>query len=132
MEDLTITAVDLTRRAAEAALGRKAEELVALDVRELTSYAQFFLICHGTNSRQVIAIAEAICADLKASCGELPLGIEGLESARWVLVDFGDLVVHVFDEHLRRFYDIEGLWVDAPRLELPAEACPAGTASAFA
>lgn len=132
MEDRPINAADLTWRAALSALGRKAEELVILDVRELVSYAQFFIICHGHSSRQVSAIAEAIRADLKAEADEIPLGIEGLDTGRWVLVDYGDLVVHVFDEHLRRFYDLEALWVDAPRVPVPADAQPDAPAPAFA
>jgi ribosome-associated protein len=121
LEDPAITAVELTQRAALSALGRKAEELVILDVRELVSYAQFFIICHGTNTRQVAAIAEAIRADVRDEMDELPLGLEGMQAGRWVLVDYGDVVVHIFDEHQRTFYDLEGLWVDAPRLPLPQE-----------
>jgi ribosome silencing factor RsfS/YbeB/iojap len=121
MEDLAITAEDLTRQAALSALGRKADELIILDVRELVSYAQFFIICHGTSSRQVAAIADAIRVDVRDELGELPLGVEGLQSGRWVLVDYGEVVVHIFDEHQRTFYDLEGLWVDAPRLPLPEE-----------
>ena len=75
MEDQTISAVELSRRAALSALGKKAEELIILDVRELVSYAQFFVICHGTNTRQVSAIAEAVRQDLRDELGEVPLGI---------------------------------------------------------
>jgi ribosome silencing factor RsfS/YbeB/iojap len=121
LEDQAITAVELTERAALSALGRKAEELVILDVRDLVSYAQFFIICHGNSTRQVAAIAEAIRADVRDDLGELPLGLEGLQAGRWVLVDYGDVVVHIFDEHQRTFYDLEGLWVDAPHLPLPEE-----------
>ncbi len=121
MEDQTISAVELSRRAALSALGKKAEELVILDVRELVSYAQFFVICHGTNTRQVAAIAEAVRRDIKDELGDVPLGIEGQRSARWVLVDYGDVIIHVFEEHQRPFYDLEGLWVDAPRLPLPQD-----------
>ena len=132
LEDIPIDAADLTWRAALSALGRKAEDLVILDVRELVSYAQFFIICHGHSSRQVSAIAEAVRSDLKAQADEVPLGIEGLETGRWVLVDYGDLVVHVFDEHLRRFYDLEALWIDAPRVPVPETARPGDAAPAFA
>ncbi len=119
MEEQTISAAELSQRAALSALGKKAEELVILDVRDLVSYARYFVICHGTNSRQVVAIAEAVRQDVKSEFGEVPLGIEGLRSARWVLVDYGDVIVHVFDEHQRPFYDLEGLWVDAPRVPVP-------------
>ena len=124
MEDQAITATELTQRAALSALGRKAEELIILDVRELVSYAQFFIICHGTNTRQVAAIADAIRTDVKSELGELPLGLEGLRTGRWVLVDYGEVVVHIFDEHQRTFYDLESLWVDAPRLPVPEEPPP--------
>ena len=124
MEDQTISAVELSRRAALSALGKKAEELIILDVRELVSYAQFFVICHGTNTRQVSAIAEAVRQDLRDELGEVPLGIEGMRNARWVLVDYGDVIIHVFDQHQRPFYDLEGLWVDAPRLPLPQVELP--------
>ncbi len=121
LEDHAITAAELTTRAALSALSRKAEQLVILDVRELVSYAQYFIICHGRSSRQVAAIADAVRSDIKTEYGELPLGLEGLQAGRWVLVDYGDVVVHVFDEHQRIFYDLEALWVDAPRLPLPEE-----------
>ncbi len=130
MEDRAITAADITERAALAAMSRKAEELIILDVRELVSYAQFFIICHGTSSRQVAAIADAVRADVRDAFGELPLGMEGLQAGRWVLVDYGDVVVHVFEEHQRTFYDLEGLWVDAPRAPLPQEPMPAGAPAA--
>jgi ribosome-associated protein len=130
MEDQVITVSELTQRAVLSALGRKAEELIVLDVRELVSYAQFFIICHGTNTRQVAAIADAIRVDVRDELGELPLGIEGLRSGRWVLVDYGEVVVHIFDEHQRSFYDLEGLWVDAPRLPLPEEPPPGRVAAA--
>ncbi len=130
MEDQAITAEDITKRAALSALGRKAEELIILDVRELVSYARYFIICHGSSSRQVAAIADAVRVDVRDELEELPLGIEGMQSGRWVLVDYGDVVVHVFDQHQRSFYDLEGLWVDAPRLPLPEEPVPARPAAA--
>jgi len=121
MEERAITSLDITERAVLSALSRKAEEIIILDVRELVSYAQFFIICHGGSSRQVAAIADAIRTDVRDELEELPLGIEGLQSSRWVLVDYGDVVVHIFDQHQRGFYDLEGLWVDAPRMPLPEE-----------
>jgi ribosome-associated protein len=132
MEDPPITAAELTWRAALSALGRKAEDLVILDVREIVSYAQFFVICHGHSNRQVSAIAEAIRAEVKTALNEVPLGIEGMETGRWVLVDYGDVVVHVFDEHLRRFYDLEALWIDAPRIQVPEHTHADAPAPAFA
>jgi ribosome silencing factor RsfS/YbeB/iojap len=84
------------------------------------SYCDYFLICAGRNRRQVRAIAESISTRLKQETGMGPRSVEGMESGRWVLLDFGDVVVHVFDEPLRGFYDLEGLWKDAPRVDVPA------------
>ncbi len=125
LEENAINASELSQRAAQAALGKKAEELIVLDVRGLASYCDFFVVCHGTNTRQVHAIAQAVRDELHRDSDELPLGVEGTESARWVLVDYGDVIVHVFEEPVRRFYDLDGLWVDAPRVpvaDAPARA----------
>jgi ribosome-associated protein len=108
------------RRIAEAALDRKAQDLVALDVRELTSFADTFLLVSGTSDRHVRSIADAI-ADALAARGEKPLGIEGSEEARWVLMDFGDVIVHVFQREVREHYSLERLWSDAPTLELESD-----------
>ena len=94
-----------------------------LDLDGISSYTDVFLLCTGSNRRQVRAIAEGIVDDLRAT-GRKPLGVEGLDAARWVLLDFGDVIVHVFDEPMRGFYDLEALWADAPRLPWQAEAAP--------
>ncbi len=99
----------------EAALGRKALELVVLDVRGLTSVADTFIICSGRSNRQVTAIAGHIKNDLKKH-GIRPLSIEGMKEGHWVLLDYGHIVIHVFHEPVRDFYDLEGLWVDAKRI----------------
>lgn len=101
--------------AAEAALGKKAEEVMILDVRGLTSYADYFVLATGTSDRQVKAIADAIDEDLRKA-GHRSLGLEGYERGHWVLIDFGDVVAHVFYEETRNLYDIEGLWAEAPRI----------------
>lgn len=75
------------------------------------------MICSGTNRRHVRAIAEGIVEELRG-LGLRPLGVEGLDASRWVLIDFGDVLVHVFDEPMRGFYDLEALWADAPRVPL--------------
>jgi ribosome-associated protein len=102
---------------ADAALDRKAERPVALDVREQSSFADTFLIVSGRSDRQVRAIAEGISQALKR-CGDPPLGVEGLEEGRWVLMDCNDVIVHVFDPETRETYDLERLWSDAPELPL--------------
>jgi len=98
-----------------AALKKKAKDLVILKVQELSSFTDFFVICSGSSDRQVQAIADSIQTDLKKS-GVLPLGVEGGRSGKWVLIDYGDVVVHVFYEATREFYDIERLWADAPSM----------------
>jgi len=103
----------------KAALGKKAMNLVALDVQELTSFADVFIICSGRSNRQVNAIAEHIQADLKKHKIK-PLSVEGVGEGHWVLLDYGHVIIHVFYEPIREFYDLEGLWIDAKRIETPA------------
>lgn len=90
----------------------KAEGVVGLDVRGLCSVADFLVICTGRSNRQVMAIGEQVVTYLKKQ-GRKAFGVEGLEDGRWVLLDYGDVVVHVFYEDVRTFYDLEGLWADA-------------------
>jgi len=101
----------------DAVLGMKAFDIVVLDVRELASFADTFIICSGRFHRQVSAIAELVEHKLKAK-GIEPLGIEGLREGHWVLMDYGDVVIHIFYEPVRRFYNLEGLWSDARRIEI--------------
>jgi ribosome-associated protein len=100
----------------KAALGRKAFDLVVLDVRVLTSVADAFIICSGRSSRQVTAIAEFIQTELKKA-GIKPLNVEGKKEGLWVLLDYGHVIIHVFYESVRKFYDLEGLWMDAKRIK---------------
>jgi ribosome-associated protein len=104
----------LTARAlAEAAVDRKAQRVVALDVSGLTSFTEAFVIASGTSDRHVRAVADAV-VERAASLGREPLGVEGLEGAEWVLIDLDDVVVHVFRGETREHYDLERLWADAP------------------
>lgn len=103
----------------KAALGRKAFDIVVLDVGDLTSIADAFIICSGRSNRQVTAIADYIQRDLKNQ-GIRPLSAEGLREGHWVLLDYGHVVIHVFYSEVRKFYDLEGLWADAERIETPA------------
>jgi len=100
----------------KAVLGKKALGLVALDVRELSSIADVFIICSGRSNRQVTAIAEFIQVDLKKH-GIRPLSVEGKKEGHWVLLDYGHVIIHVFYESMRNFYDLEGLWIDAKRIK---------------
>jgi len=102
-----------------AALGRKAKKLVMLDVRGLSSVADYFIICSGRSSRQVSAIADFIQLDLKKK-GIRPLSVEGKKEGHWVLLDYGHVILHVFYEPLREFYDLESLWIDAQRINIDA------------
>ena len=103
----------------KAVLGKKALNVVVLDVAELTSYADVFIICSGRSNRQVGAIAEFIKTDLKKHKIK-PLSIEGTRDGHWVLLDYGHVIIHVFYEPVRQFYDLEGLWTDARRIVTPA------------
>jgi ribosome-associated protein len=98
-------------------LARKAVGVVVLDVHDLTSLADFFIICSGKSNRQVSAIADHVQRELKTA-GIRPLSVEGAREGHWVLMDYGYVVIHVFYEPVRHFYDLEGLWADAPRVRI--------------
>lgn len=95
-----------------AAESKQARDLVVLDVRGCTSFTDHFIICSGANSRQIQAIAEEVEQKLKKA-GEYPTSVEGYGNAEWVLVDYGDFVVHIFSEKARTYYELERLWRDA-------------------
>ena len=99
----------------DAALELKAEKVVALDVRTLTSYADTFVIATGNSDRHTRSIADSIVEALRLS-GRKPLGVEGYDEGRWVLIDAGDVIVHVFQSEVREDYDLERLWSDAPNV----------------
>jgi len=103
---------------ARAALDHKAIDLAILEVKKLSSFADYFVISSGSSDRQVQAIASHIEEKLGKQ-GLHPLGIEGKREGRWVLLDYGDVVIHIFYQPVREFYDLERLWSDAPKLELP-------------
>ena len=123
--------IERTQRIVAAALELKAERPVALDVRELTSFADVVVVLSGRSNRQVRAIVDAIRVSLRDT-GEKPLGVEGYNEGRWVLIDLADVIVHVFAPEVREHYDIERLWSDAQPIDLgiaTAEEFPAETAS---
>ncbi|HEU4387356.1 MAG TPA: ribosome silencing factor [Blastocatellia bacterium] len=105
--------------AARAASEKKASEIVALDLRKVASFTDYFLLSSGSSSRQVQAIADSVEEQLRAA-GRRPLHTEGYGRAEWILLDYGDFVVHTFSVTARRFYDLERLWRDSERVELPA------------
>ena len=112
----------LAMEATEAALEKKALEPVLLEVKDHSSYTDYILLVSARSDRHVQAVADAVIEALKKR-GTRPLGVEGKRDGHWTLLDFGDLVVHVFYHPMREFYDLEGLWIDAPRvpLEVPAD-----------
>jgi len=107
--------------ALRAAAEKKAAGAVLLDLREVASFTDFFVIVSGTNARQVQAVADGVEETLRRGHGRKPARVEGYNSAEWVLLDYGDFILHVFDEKARRFYDLERLWRDAARVRLPPE-----------
>jgi len=104
--------------AVRAAESRKASDLTVLDLREVTSFADYFVICTGSNPRQIQAIADEVTVRLK-KLGERVINTEGYESAEWILLDYGDFIVHVFSEKAREYYDLERLWRKAGRIDVP-------------
>ena len=108
---------DKVKVAVTAAEEKKAIDLVVLKLVELTTFADYFMICSGTSSRQVQAIADEIEDQLKQHKVR-PLNIEGYNNAEWVLMDYGSVIIHVFSEKARQFYDLERLWRDAEKVEV--------------
>ena len=118
--------------AAEAAGDKKAEDIVALDVSQLLVVTEYFVIATGRTNIQVRAIADEVEEQIRAKAGEKPIGREGVGENKWVLLDYGDVVVHVFQPEERDFYRLEKLWGDAPRLSIPvADAVNATDAAAL-
>ena len=106
--------------ALRAASDKKAQDMVVLDLRELASFTDYFVITSGTNVRQVQAISDEIEERLKKQ-GTPPARIEGYKTAEWVLLDYGDFIIHIFEDKSRRFYDLERLWREARRVDVPVE-----------
>ena len=104
--------------AVRAAESKKATDVVVLDLREITSFADYFVICSGANPKQIQTISDEVTLQLKQQ-GELPLSVEGYENAEWVLADYGDFLMHVFSEKARAYYELERLWRDAKKVTIP-------------
>ena len=109
-------ALSLARMAVDAAADKKAENIILLDLRKLSSVADYFVICSGVVDRQLEAIAGHVQEVLRSEYGQKPRHVEGNGDAGWVLVDYVDVVVHVFTPSLRTYYNLEGLWMPAPVL----------------
>jgi ribosome-associated protein len=112
--------LDLALNCAKACIDKNAEGVKVLDLTELSSFTDYFILASGSSDRQVQAIADSVEEALRLQ-GRKVLATEGYSEGRWVLIDFGDLVVHVFLDALRDYYDLEGLWDEAPRVSIPSE-----------
>ncbi len=107
-----------------AAESKKATDIKVLDLTGITSFADYFVICNGSNSKQVQAIADEVGMELK-KLGEHPISLEGYTQAEWILADYGDLLVHVFSAKAREYYDLERLWRAAKTVSIPPQDVPA-------
>jgi len=114
----------LAQACAKSALEKKALDLRILQITELSSLADYLVIATGTSDRHVQAIAEAVRVEQKQNNATSPLAVEGLDDGRWVLLDYGDVMVHIFQEEVRRFYDLEGLWIEAPEVDVDVDSAP--------
>jgi ribosome-associated protein len=112
--DQKMTPEDLAAAAIEYAADRKALDIVQLDLRGIIGYTDYFVICSGRSDRQVKAIHDAIHQGMKSEHGQLPRRVEGLSQARWILMDYLDVIVHVFTPETREYYRFEQLWGEAP------------------
>ena len=106
--------------AVNAASEKKALDVVVLDLREIASFTDYFVITSGTNERQVQAISDGVYETLKKA-GSPAARVEGYKTAEWILLDYGDFIVHVFEEKSRKFYDLERLWRESRRVALPPD-----------
>ena len=118
------TALDEARIAALAGYEKKAEHVTVLDLRKMNTYADFLVLMTAASDRQATAVADAV-DDALRKAGHRPIGLEGTAGGTWVLIDTGDVVVHVFQQDAREFYDLDRLWADAPRIKVEEPPRPA-------
>lgn len=110
----------LALAAAHVAEENRGRDIVVLDMRELTTMFDFFVIATGSSRRQLHAMSEEIDRVLEQELGDRRMGVEGYNESRWILLDYGDVVIHLFDDEARKYYNLEELWCDARRVEVPA------------
>ncbi len=115
MADL-VQVADIAMVAARAASGKTEESVVIMEMGAVSYLADAFIVASARNARQVRAVAEEVERCVKQANGSCPVHVEGLDDCKWVLMDYGDVIVHIFDQDTRAFYDIEDLWGDAPRM----------------
>ena len=107
--------------AVRAAESKKATDIKVLDLKGVTSFADYFVICNGSNQRQIQAISDEIGMQMKHLARELPKSVEGYNQAEWILADYGDLLIHIFTPKAREYYDLERLWRNAKNVPVPEE-----------
>jgi ribosome-associated protein len=107
--------------AVRAAESKKAADITVLDLTGITSFADYFVVCTGANSKQVQAISDEVGLRMKHESGELPVSVEGYSQAEWILADYGDLLIHIFSPKAREYYSLERLWRNAKTIDIPAE-----------
>jgi ribosome-associated protein len=122
MSNETLTPESIASAIADLAADRKALDIVQIDLRGIVGFADYFLICSGRSDRQTRGIHDAIHLGMKSAFGLLPRRVEGVSEGRWILLDYLDVVVHVFTPETREYYRLEQLWGDAPALTLEAGA----------
>jgi len=122
---INLKTADKALRCADFALDKKAFNLKLLKVAGISSLTDYILIASGRSDRQVQAIAEGVRIGMKDQCDTPAHAVEGMNEGRWALLDFGDIMVHVFQQPVREFYDLDGLWNDAEEIPLPEEGAPA-------
>ncbi len=115
------TGLQLALAAAQIAADNRGQDVLVLDLRELTPVFDYFVIATGSSKRQLHAISEEIDRVFETEMGQRRIGIEGYTEGRWLLLDYGDIVVHIFDPEAREYYSLEQLWGDAKKIELPAQ-----------
>ncbi len=113
----TVSKIDDLKKYLIPAFERKAKSITAIDVTQLTSYTDTLVIIEGMSQRQVTAIAQHLIKSLK-NLKIKAIGIEGVKEGQWALLDYGDVIIHIFESEKKAFYDIEGLWADAPTIDL--------------
>jgi ribosome-associated protein len=115
---MMMTAEEIAAAVGEYATDVKAEHLLTLDLREYISYTDYFVICTGRSDRQVKAIHDRVAEGMKREHEMRPIRVDGTSSAQWILMDYGDVVLHIFTPEMREYYQLERLWGEAPQLEL--------------
>ena len=120
----TTTETPFWLTAVRAAESKKASDILVLDLREVTSFTDYFVLCTGSNQRQIQAISDAVAEQLRER-GERPISLEGFQNAEWVLVDYGDFIVHILSQTAREYYGLERLWRHARSVEIPSPETPA-------